>query len=79
MQSLDNNLSLLDALTILGFCIGLQNLEINLGQNDLDRQTADLDARVNERLSVAIADLHNHLAEQDAKIERILELLNETH
>ena len=79
MQSLDNNLSLLDALTILGFCIGLQNLEINLGQNDLDRQTADLDARVNERLSVAIADLHNHLAEQDTKIERILELLNETH
>ena len=75
MQSDYNNLTFLDALTILGFCIGLQNLEINLGQNDLDRQTAELDARVNDRLSQAIADIHGHLAEQDRKLQIIMEKL----
>ena len=72
-----NDLSLLDAMTVLGFFIGLQNLEINLGQNDLDRQTADLDARVNDHLSEAIADLHRHLTEQDQKIERILKRIED--
>lgn len=70
-------LSLLDALTVLGFFIGLQNLDLNLGQNDLDRQTADLDARVNKRLSDAIAELHGHLTEQDRKIERILKKIED--
>lgn len=77
MQNIDNNLSLLDVLTILGFCIGLQNLEINLTQNDLDKQTADLDAKVNERLSGAIEELHRHLTEQDRKLNLIMEKLNE--
>ena len=77
MQNTNENLSLLDALTILGFLIGLQNLELNLGQNDLDRQTADLDARVNKHLSDAIAELHGHLAKQDQKIERILKRLED--
>lgn len=74
---MDENLSLLDAMTVLGFFIGLQNLEINLGQNDLDRQTAELDARVNKRLSEAIAELHRHLTEQDNKIERILKRIED--
>ena len=65
----------LDYLTIASFLIGLENLELNITQEDMDRQTADLDARVNDKLEKALADIHSHLQIQDKKLDDILRRL----
>ena len=59
----------LDTLSIIGFCVGLQNLDLNLAQEDLDNQTQELDKRLHE----SVDDLHNHLQRQDDKLDMILE------
>jgi hypothetical protein len=64
-------LTFLDSLAIIGFCVGLQNLDLNLAQEDLDNQTQELDAR----LKAVVDDIHRHLQAQDAKIDMILEAL----
>jgi hypothetical protein len=64
-------LTFLDSLAIIGFCVGLQNLDLNLAQEDLDNQTQELDAR----LKTVVDDIHRHLKAQDAKIDMILEAL----
>ena len=61
----------LDILTIMGFCIGLQNLDLNISQENLDNQTQELDARLHK----VVDDIHQHLALQDKKIDKILEVL----
>lgn len=55
---------ILDILNILSFVIGVKNLNENLSQN-----TAE------DLLSAAVNEIHNHLAEQDRKIDLILEKL----
>lgn len=67
----DGQFTLLDILSIISFCVGLQNLELNLAQEDLDNQTQELDSR----LRIQVEDIHNHLKEQDRKIDLILEVL----
>ena len=61
----------LDIISIISFCVGLQNLDLNLQQEDLDNQTQELDAR----LRAVVDDIHKHLQEQDLKIDKILEVL----
>ena len=56
----------LDAVSIVSFLIGLQNLDINLTQDDLSKEA---DRLLNE--------LHAHLQEQDRKIDLILAKLEE--
>lgn len=56
--------SLMDALSIASFMIGLANLEQNLDQNQLQ-----------EALGRVVGDIHNHLQEQDDKLDQILSLL----
>ena len=63
---------IIDILSILSFIIGLENLELNITQNDLQEQTNDIDEKVNDRISSAIADIHKHLEMQDGKIDAIL-------
>lgn len=63
----------LDMLTLMGFCIGLQNLDLNISQDNLDNQTKELDAKLRE----IVDDIHQHLTDQDAKIDRILEVLSD--
>ena len=65
-------LTLLDVLSIISFCVGLENLDLNLAQEDLDNQTQELD----RRLRMVVDDIHAHLKMQDEKIDRILEELN---
>lgn len=55
---------ILDILNILSFVIGAKNLNENLSQNT----AGDL-------LSATVNEIHNHLAEQDRKIDLILEKL----
>lgn len=65
----------LDYLTIASFLIGLENLDLNITQEDMDNQTADLDKRVNAKFEKALADIHQHLQKQDKKLDEILEKL----
>ena len=62
----------LDILTLMGFCIGLQNLDLNISQENLDNQTQELDKRLRE----VVDNIHQHLTEQDRKIDLILEGIN---
>ena len=64
----DGEWTFLDVLTIMGFCIGLQNLDLNISQENLDNQTQELDAKLRE----VVDDIHHHLKDQDIKIDRIL-------
>ena len=59
----------LDIVSLISFCVGLQNLELNVSQENLDNQTQELDRRLRD----VVDDIHHHLQEQDDKIDRILE------
>lgn len=55
---------LLDAITMVSFIVGL----LNYGEN-VDQTT------INDTVQSAVQDIHDHLAEQDEKITKILQLL----
>ena len=67
--------SFLDLITIIGFCVGLQNLELNITQNDLEEQTGAINKEVDDKVREALADIHEHLRIQDEKLDRIIEVL----
>ena len=73
----NGELTWLDLLNVLSFYIGLKNLDLNIDQNDMDRQTKEIDKRANELVHSAIAEIHQHLEAQDEKIDRILILLGD--
>lgn len=54
----------LDTLTFIGFMLGVANYEENITQSD-----------VQEMIKEALEDLHEHLREQDRKIDHIIKLL----
>lgn len=63
----DNRKSnILDAMTVVGFLIGLANYDENITQSDLQ-----------DMMKCMLKDVHEHLEEQDNKIDNILELLKE--
>lgn len=66
-------LTLLDLISIISFCVGLQNLELNITSADIDEQTQIL----NKSLKRVVDDIHNHLSVQDAKLNLILNKLEE--
>lgn len=57
-------LGLLDIITIVGFMINIQNYGKNVDQSKLQ-----------EVMNQAVSDIHEHLQEQDEKIESILKML----
>ena len=57
---------LLDAITMVSFIIGL----LNYGEN-VDQTT------INDTVQSAVQDIHDHLSEQDEKITKILQLLED--
>lgn len=61
-----NNNNFMDILSIFSFVIGLKNYEENIDQSQLQEIAQGI-----------MSDIHRHLQEQDAKIDRILELLEE--
>ena len=67
----NGELTFLDILSIISFCVGLQNLELNITASDIDAQTQDLD----KRLHGVINDIHGHLSVQDTKLNLILNKL----
>ena len=68
----NKELTFIDILSIISFCVGLENLELNIAQEDLDNQTQELDAR----LHAVVDDIHKHLQAQDEKIDKILEVVS---
>lgn len=63
----DNRKSnIFDAMTVVGFLIGLANYDENITQSDLQ-----------DMMKCMLKDVHEHLEEQDNKIDNILELLKE--
>ena len=65
----NGEITFLDAIAIVSFLVGLENLDLNVTQDTIDKQTNDLQ----EKLQVAIQDIHNHLQNQDRKIDAILQ------
>lgn len=57
-------LGLLDIITIVGFMINIQNYDKNVDQS-----------KMQSAISQAVTDIHNHLQDQDSKIDSILEML----
>lgn len=57
---------MLDAMTVISFIIGLANYEENADQNQLQ-----------DVAQAIINDIHEHLHEQDKKIEEILKIVRE--
>ncbi len=67
----NGELTFLDLVSLISFCVGLQNLDLNISQENLDNQTQELD----KSLRSVVDDIHRHLKEQDSKIDEILQRL----
>ena len=70
-KMMDDNM--LDAITVVSFLVGLQNLDLNVTQEDMQNTTNTLDEKLREQ----VKDIHEHLAVQDAKLNTILDMLHE--
>lgn len=64
MVERDNRNNILDAMSTISFLIGIMNLTENISQTDVQNLVEN-----------AINDVHNHLLEQDKKINKILKKL----
>lgn len=58
------NQNVLDAIAAISFVIGVANYQENVSQSD-----------VQDLVQNALRDLHNHLEQQDKKIDEILDIL----
>ena len=63
----------LDIINILGFIVSVGNLKENLSQNDKQ----DLQNDLSEKAERILNEIHTHLQDQDEKLNRIMEILNE--
>lgn len=68
MNTERNQLSFLDLVSIASFCIGLMNLDENLTQGDKQ----DLMQEFNNQTETVLKEIHQHLQDQDHKIDLIL-------
>lgn len=71
-NSSNNNLTFIDIINILDFILGLKNLDMNITQNDMQ----ELQSRFNTDINEVVSQIHQHLQEQDDKIDEILKILN---
>lgn len=69
----NGELTLLDAISIMSFLIGLQNLDMNVTQTDAQKLQHNLDSNT----QLIIKEIHRHLEEQDAKMAKTLVKLEE--
>ena len=62
----------LDTISLISFMIGVMNLNENLTQGDKQ----DLLETFSTKADILLKEIHNHLQDQDIKIDKILEVLN---
>lgn len=67
----NGELTFIDLISIISFIVGVQNLDLNITQEDVDRVASQFD----ERMETALTDIHNHLSVQDSKLNVILNQL----
>lgn len=60
----NGEMTFLDIISLMSFFVGIQNLDMNITQEDV-QNTADQILR----------EIHSHLEQQDEKINQILEML----
>ena len=65
--------TLLDFLSLVNFMIGLQNLDMNIDQNDMQ----DLQHAFNQKLEETVREVHEHLEIQDKKLDNIIRVLED--
>lgn len=70
---MNKQLDLLDTLNIMSFVIGLMNLDENLTQGDKQELMEEL----SNKADLLLTEIHNHLKEQDKKLDRIIKMLGE--
>lgn len=68
----NGQLSFVDMIGILSFMIGLENYGMNMTQND----KADLQKDLSDKADRLLKEIHQHLEEQDNKIDEILKKLS---
>lgn len=69
MWNWDNNF--INTVNVLDFLISMKNLQENTAQTDQQ----NLEERVNEKIQLALKEIHSHLQEQDKKIDLIMKKL----
>ena len=57
----------LDWISLLSFAIGLQNLDLNITADDMQKATERLDSALREQ----VRDIHTHLERQDAILREL--------
>lgn len=62
----------LDTLNIMSFLIGMMNYGENLTQGDKQ----ELQESLSQKAELLLKEIHGHLKDQDKKIDKILEVLN---
>ena len=70
-------LNFIDLLSIMSFYIGLLNLDMNITQTDIQKQTTELDDRLSLHLREALNEIHQHLEDQDVKLSEIQQQIKE--
>lgn len=69
----NGELTFLDIVGLMSFFIGVQNLDLNVTQEDAQ----NLQKELADKASIILNEIHKHLEEQDKKIDKILEVLND--
>ena len=69
----NNQFNTLDILNIISLMISMQNYGMNLTQNDKQDLLQDL----HDSLAANVNDIHQHLLDQDKKIDYLISLLSE--
>ena len=62
----------LDTISLISFLVGIQNLDMNITQEDMQNNTERLDSALREN----VREIHTHLEMQDKKIDEILRRLS---
>ena len=68
---INGELTFIDIISIVSFLVGVQNLDLNITQEDVQNVASAFDKRMEE----AISDIHEHLSVQDTKLNIILNKL----
>lgn len=67
----NGEITFLDLLTIAGFLVGIENLNLNATQNDVQAVAQTLA----EKAELLLTEIHGHLEEQDKKLKEIMEVI----
>ena len=63
----------IDLLAIASFWVGIENLDLNLTQEDKQ----DLQQDLADKSEILLREIHTHLEEQDKKLDKIIQRLEE--